>query len=92
VADTGIQEAKAEVIDGRLVVSIGLDTLDELRKRMGVEDKRVSAADIADFIADKADDDNAAPFEIAIRMAVADAQTWDHMHEATTEPSTEFMR
>ena len=93
-SDNRKESLAAVVKDGRLVVSIGLDALDELRKRLGCDEKRVSAADIADFLTkpDAIFTGDRVPFEWAIIQATTNAKAWDDHHEETTEPSTEFMR
>ncbi len=82
----------AAVEVGRLVITIGVDTLDAMRERMGIDDPRISTADIADFLVDPLEYGDASPFEIALRQAFVSAKDYDDEREATTEPSTEFFR
>jgi hypothetical protein len=87
------KEPLAAVVDcGRLVVTIGLDTLDAIRKHDGTDFSRVSAADIAEFLTSTAEGMPTSAFEYALMEAAVRAKRWDDENEETTEPSTEFFR
>jgi hypothetical protein len=96
--DPRMQDLKSEVVDGRLVISIGLDELDAMRRLLRVDFDRVSNADIADMLVNVPDllpgraPYTDTPFEFAVAQAASRAKMWDDHNESTTEPSTEFVR
>lgn len=84
----------AEVIPsaGVLMVTIGLDTLSDLRRRLGLG-SNVTDGDLADFLVNGVDSDETAhtPFEAALRLAWHRAKLWDD-DRMELEPDREFWR